>query len=41
MLIEVKLKLLIGYIDAELLEGILPKVLKPENIQNSHVQFMR
>ena len=38
MLIEVELDLLVGNVDAELLEGVLLKVLKAKDVQDPNVQ---
>jgi len=38
VLVEVKLDLLVGDVDAELLEGVLLEVLEPEDVQDADVQ---
>ncbi len=40
MLVEVKLDLLIGDVDAELLERVLLEVLKTEDVQDADVQAL-
>lgn len=38
MLVEVKLDLLVGNVDAELLEGVLLEILKTKDVQDADVQ---
>ena len=38
VLVEVELDLLVGYVDAELLERVLFKVLKAKDVQDADVQ---
>lgn len=40
VLVEVKLDLFVGNVDAQLLEGVLLKVLKAKNIQDANVQAL-
>lgn len=40
MLVEVKLDLLVGDVDAELLEGVLLEVLEAEDVQDADVQAL-
>jgi hypothetical protein len=37
VLVEVKLQLLVGHVDAQLLEAVLRKVFKPENVEDADV----
>lgn len=40
VLVEVKLDLLVGYVDAKLLKGVLLEVLKAKYIQDANVQAL-
>ena len=40
MLVEVKLDLLVGDVDAQLLERVLLEVLKTKDVQNADVQAL-
>lgn len=40
MLVEVKLDLFVGNVDAQLLERVLLKVLEAKNIQDANVQAL-
>ena len=40
MLVEVELKLFIGYVDAQLLKRICPEIFEPKDVQNTNVSHV-